>query len=82
MIKPVMPLPGDTTPHGTVIASVWQRDDEDPIFALLMVLQPEPPYYGIYQITWKNQQWEYLLLEEHVNINPATEAYADNGGDW
>jgi hypothetical protein len=83
-VNPLLPLPGDRVDDGIVIASTWM--DDDPVnghpTALLMVLQPEPPYYGIFEITGIGGTWEFRLLEEHPNINPATEAYSENGGDY
>lgn len=78
-----LPRPNETGPSAsTIIASVWMRDDVPEPFALLLVMIDQPPYYRLYEITWRNGDWEPLLLEEHYNIVPAVEAYANNGGDY
>lgn len=79
---PVLPLPNDRVPGGVVLASVWMSDDGPEPFAIVMVLHPVAPFYGVYEITWKAGTWEWLLLGEHPNIVPATEAYAQNSGGY
>lgn len=79
-----LPLPGEHAQYGIVIASVWFNDspEDGDMSATFMLLHGETPYYGIYEGVWRNDRWNYTLLEEHENINPATDAYANNGGDY
>lgn len=79
---PVLPLPTESFGGGTVIASVWIRDDEDPITAMLLVLMPEPGmYYRVFDIEWRTR-WEITQRREHINIVPAVRDYENNGGDY
>lgn len=76
----ILPLPNDEFDDGIVVASVWQNDDIGT--ALIMLLRKEPPYYAVCDIEWRDGAWLIVNEEPHVNINPATEAYADHGGDY
>jgi hypothetical protein len=77
-----LPLPGETFDGRTVIASTWVRDDEEPILALLMLLNPKPPYYTVASLIWSGGGWVIEASEDQPNINPATEAYSNQGGDY
>jgi hypothetical protein len=79
-----LPLPNNKWEDEIVVASVWQNDDPEygPIFALLLTLTPEPPYYRMREITWDGVEWICNNVETHPNIVPAVEAYVQNGGDY
>lgn len=80
---PVLPLPNEKFGDELVIASIWQNDDAKfgPIFALLMTLASESPYYRVREITWGDGEWICNNVETHHNIVPAVETYVQNGGD-
>lgn len=78
---PTLPLPGEEFLHGTVVASVWIRDDVPEPFALVLVLGGAPPYYTVAEITWRNG-WVTEDMRQHPNIVPAVEDYQQNGGDY
>lgn len=69
------PMPNDTHPDGTVVASVWYRDDDEFQLATILVLRPEPPYFrvGVWDI--ERQEWDGVEgdrhFEDHMNIVPA-----------
>ena len=88
-----LPMPNDkwTNDHRTVIASTWLRDYKDkwippqePDFlCLVMILNPEPPYYTVMQLmaNQDSRAWDVAEYTNHMNINHATDDYADSGGD-
>lgn len=77
-----LPYPNDPFDGGIVVASVWMRDEEPPITALLMLLRPQPPYYEIADIEWVDGAWSVYNRIQQPNINPATETFAQQGGDY
>lgn len=87
MDTPKLPLPNETIDGGIVIASVWGNDMPDeggiPVWAQLLLLMPESPYYRRIEITWENgDHWNVTLRQSHENIVPATKDYENSGGDY
>lgn len=80
--QPDLPLPNDAFDGGIIIASVWQRDEEPPLTATLMILRPQKPHYEIADVEWIHGAWIILQAKREMNINPATETYAQHGGDY
>lgn len=79
----IINLPNDEFGGGMVIASVWLRDDVEVPFALLLLLLPEPPYYALAEVEYRDGKWvEYVDRQYFPNIVPAVEAYQQNGGDY
>lgn len=88
MNNPDLPLPNDTFDGGIVIASCWgndePQDDGTPPFATLLVLDPKPPFYRLFQIEvtdaggWRKGDDE----RSHPNIIPAAEDYSDSIGGY
>lgn len=56
LTEPVLPLPNEQFDSEIVVASIWQNDDAEfgPIFALLLTLAKEPPFFTVREITWEN----------------------------
>lgn len=80
--RPDIPLPGSPLLGGTVVASVWQRD-EPPCLCLVLLLFPAPLYYGVVQLEVREGTWTAAHdIRHHPNIVPALEDYTDNGGDY
>lgn len=79
-----LPMPNERFDGATVVASTWLRDDADdpPVTALLLLLEPSPPYYRVAEIEDRHGEWRKAFFEDFPNINPATKAYAENGGDY
>lgn len=84
MTNAILPLPNQKFDGEIVIASIWQNDDPEfgPIFALLLTLAKEPPYFTMREITWQNEEWVTNHQEQHRNIVPAVDAYVQHGGDY
>jgi hypothetical protein len=82
MSTPSIPLPGEKHEEDTVIASVYVRDEEPPVTALLLLLTKQEPYYRLVDVEWEDGQWYTVTENLYPNIVPAAEAYADNGGDY
>lgn len=83
---PRLPMPGDSMGSSrTVIASTWTKDggDEHPYFmSTVMCLNEAPPYYTVMCLRSSGDTWTVDHATDHPNINPATEDYADLGGDY
>lgn len=88
----LFPMPGEQFDGRTVIASTWLRDgwmpgdvhgdDEPEYLALVMLLNAGPPYYTVAQLQSDGGAWTIAASEDHPNINPATDDYAQEGGDY
>jgi hypothetical protein len=79
-----IPMPGEGfLLNSVVIASTWLCDDS-PVTCLVMALNPSPPYYSVAELCWSynTQAWGLVWRKEFPNINPATEEYAQSGGDY
>ena len=75
------PMPNDHLDGGTVIASVVYRDNDPalPVEWIVLLLRRSAPFYEVIEV---NSYGEVTSLGEARNIVPATELYADNGGDF
>lgn len=92
--EPRFPMPGNHFPgNRRVIASCYYReltkddqqykqpdDDWPDTVYLVMLLNPQPPYYTVAHID--PISWRILVSTDHPNINPATEDYFQSGGDY
>lgn len=76
---PILPLPGDPLGPDLVIASCWQNDDSDDEAintATVVVLHPEPPYYGVVQLTATTEgDWQRESETVHLNLVETGEDY-------
>jgi hypothetical protein len=81
---PTIPRPSQPFEGGIVIASVWLRDEEPPLVAVLMLLMPGTPHYRVVDVMWTDGRWVVVEATDttFVNIVPATEHYVQNGGDY
>lgn len=85
---PPLPRPNDSFDGGIVIASCWGNDDPDEgiVFAEVMLLQPDIPYYRLMQIEVDEYMgnWAVNVGTEtrHRNVMPATEDYSDRVGGY
>lgn len=81
-----LPLPNNEFDGGIVIASCWGNDmpSEGTVFATLLLLMPEPPYYRVFQIEVAEGGWRVVSDTEHThpNIIPAAEDYSDGVGGY
>ena len=86
------PMPGTTVHDRTVVASVEYIDDERGSIALVLLLNPEAPFYtvGHYALTEVKSgdtitdyaAGELDVIGTFYNIVPAVEEYTQNGGDY
>jgi hypothetical protein len=79
----LIPLPNDRFDGSIVIASLWLRDD-GPVVAVLVLLDPSPPYYRVVDIKWEHDKWvrQGGTQEAFPNIVPTVEHYQQCGGDY
>lgn len=84
MTNPKLPLPGEPYDGGTVIASVWGCDDPDDgqVWALLLLLLPEPDYYRVVEIEPFEDGWKVTVRRRFPNIVPAVAQYVADGGGY
>lgn len=74
-----LPLPGQRIFGRIVVASTWVTD----VGGLLLLVNDRAPYYGVADIgIVAPTSWAITHETAHVNINPATEEYAQRGGDY
>lgn len=87
MSNPDLPLPNTIFDGDIVIASCWGNDmpSEGPVFATLLLLRPQPPFYRLFQVEVdQHGGWRRLRATErdHRNIIPATDDYSDSVGGY
>lgn len=68
----------------TVVASTWLRDGDEGLGALVVALNPSPPYYTVLELEGDSdsEHWAIAWQEDFHNINPTIECYAQWGGDY
>lgn len=74
------PRPGGRLGKSIVIATRWMRDEP---LAMLLLLEPEPPYYSLIDVEWDgDSKWCEVVHGPmtFMNIVPAVEAFMQNGG--
>ena len=86
------PMPNDALDGRIVVASVDYFDDERGAVALVLLLEPEAPYFTVahYALTDIAEDagnvgmvaGELDILGRHSNIVPAIEDYSSSGGDY
>jgi hypothetical protein len=84
-----LPLPNDKFKGGIIVASCWLNDsalwfpdDENDLLGLVILLNPNSPYYTVGQInSVGGGLWQWVDDRNHMNINYAVEDFAQSGGD-
>lgn len=84
-----LPLPRDPMVGevaGTVIASVWLNDLDEPVTAMVLILRANPGEhncnYAVCEIEENDDGWTITCITSFTNIVPAVARYVSDGGDY
>lgn len=77
-------LPNQKVDDAVVVASVIYNDNDLPVMWTVLLLYPEPPYFGVVMVEAHSDGQRYVIdrAERELNIVPAVETYQQWGGDY